>query len=649
MADSKYSALPPAALLTGAEIFAVDQAGTSVRTTISAAANNALGTYTPPGIGAVARTVSAKLNESISILDFGAVGDGATNNFTALSSAIVYAKATGQALLVPPGNFLIDTASGTLSCSYVTFIGSGVTKDTTTPATGGSVFSIASTTNSPFTIGPGVSFIGIGFYYPAQVDSAAPIVFPPTMITSIAIAGAINFVRVEDCTVFNAYRFFVDTDAGGNIGHILFVNNVIYGILTCYEIAYNAEVIKWLGNNHTFGHFLAATEGGLRGYTRANGSVLKFTRTDGFVFDGNLCYGYLNGILFQTVATACLNATITSNIFDQVLFPINGTGTGSVGDLQISANTFLSFNPSNTAAAGNCILLNTSGALALETVQIAGNWFGNATRQAILVSGNTAIRSLNIASNSFNGWASFVAAGGPYGAIDISGTSTSFVADANNLVSNSATFCNGIVSSGCSLAVASGNIIGTCFNALNITGSTFVGYGNVSYGTGGTVSDVLATTNIYTINNFWDKGSGSTTRTQMTVRKNAAQTFATAASGVACTFPASSYDKGANWTAGTSTFTAKQAARYRFTWMLMHDNTATAGERWTFTLTPSAGAGATLSYVTIANYNCFNASIELDLPNAATVQLLVSQQSGTHNLVTFNDPNSNYMSVSIVE
>jgi hypothetical protein len=578
---------------------------------------------------------------------YGADPTGAANSYAPISQAIMVASLTGLPVLVPPGNFKIDTSAGTLSCSYVSFVGSGVTKDTTSPATGGSVFSIVSITNSPFTIGPGVSFTGIGFYYPAQVDSATPIVFPPTIVTSVAIAGAVNFVYITDCTVFNAYRFFVSADTGGNIGHVFFTNNVIYGILTCYEVTYNAEVIKWIGNNHTFGHFLAATEAGLRGYTRANGTVLLFIRTDGFVFESNMCYGYLNGVNFATAATLCQLANIASNLFDQTRFGIAASGTGNLTGLQVTGNSFLSYNGQNTALAGNAVSVSTSGSLVNENLQIAGNNFSTCTREEILVSG-VAPRSLNIASNTFYSWAAFVASGGPYGAMNISGANTSFVCDANNIVSTGATYASGILCN-CSIAVISGNLFGTCFNAVNVTTVSFVAYGNVSYATGGTLSDVINGTNIYTINNFWDKASGSSTRPQLRIAKNASQTFATGSTSVPVTFPSVTYDKAGNWNTGTSTWTAKQAARYRFSWMLMHDNTATAGERWTFILTPSSGPASTLSYLTVANYNCFTATAEFDLPNGATVQLNASQTSGTHNLVTFNDGNSNYFNASIVE
>jgi hypothetical protein len=67
--------------------------------------------YVPAGTGAVATTVQTKLRESVSVLDFGAVGDGSTNDYAAIQTAINYWVANPVDLVFPSGkNFYVTTA-----------------------------------------------------------------------------------------------------------------------------------------------------------------------------------------------------------------------------------------------------------------------------------------------------------------------------------------------------------------------------------------------------------------------------------------------------------------------------------------------------------------------------------------------------------
>jgi hypothetical protein len=68
------------------------------------------------GTGAVARTAQAKMRETYSVLDFGAVGDGVTNDTVACQAAITASCAAGAALYWPEGTYSVTgltTPSGT--------------------------------------------------------------------------------------------------------------------------------------------------------------------------------------------------------------------------------------------------------------------------------------------------------------------------------------------------------------------------------------------------------------------------------------------------------------------------------------------------------------------------------------------------------
>lgn len=68
-------------------------------------------TYTSAGTGAVARTISSKLQETVSVTDFGAIGDGVTDDTAAIQAAMDYAKVTPSVgtLHIPASTYLITT------------------------------------------------------------------------------------------------------------------------------------------------------------------------------------------------------------------------------------------------------------------------------------------------------------------------------------------------------------------------------------------------------------------------------------------------------------------------------------------------------------------------------------------------------------
>lgn len=63
------------------------------------------------GAGAVPTNVQSKLREFVSVKDFGAVGDGVTDDTAAIGYAIAYMASTGNNVLVNPGVYLCDSFS----------------------------------------------------------------------------------------------------------------------------------------------------------------------------------------------------------------------------------------------------------------------------------------------------------------------------------------------------------------------------------------------------------------------------------------------------------------------------------------------------------------------------------------------------------
>jgi len=91
--------------------------------------------YTAPFTNAITETVSAKLAEAVSILDFGADATGSTDSSTAFTNAL----AASRTILIPTGNYLI-TSQVTITLAGTTILGTGGTIIRGTALSGNSCF-----------------------------------------------------------------------------------------------------------------------------------------------------------------------------------------------------------------------------------------------------------------------------------------------------------------------------------------------------------------------------------------------------------------------------------------------------------------------------------------------------------------------------
>lgn len=108
----KISALPAAnEPLTGSELVPVVQGGITSRSTTGYFLNPTNMPWTQNQTGAVTRNVNVKLDECLSVLDFGAVGNGVVDDTAAIQTAVTAAQASGKALYVPAGIYAVQSVT----------------------------------------------------------------------------------------------------------------------------------------------------------------------------------------------------------------------------------------------------------------------------------------------------------------------------------------------------------------------------------------------------------------------------------------------------------------------------------------------------------------------------------------------------------
>lgn len=138
MPDTKISDLASAGTLTGTELIPVVQGGATAKTTFTAVQNTVVAAveahaFTATG-GTTAATLAARFGDQLNVKrDFGAAGDGTTDDSVAFQTALTAAAAAGKVVYVPAGTYVL--ASG-VTAAIGTFIRGAGTEATKLLVTG---------------------------------------------------------------------------------------------------------------------------------------------------------------------------------------------------------------------------------------------------------------------------------------------------------------------------------------------------------------------------------------------------------------------------------------------------------------------------------------------------------------------------------
>ena len=88
---------------------ALNEVATDISATDGVSGSNLVG-YKPSGTGTVATTVQSKLRQYVSVKDFGATGNGSTDDTAAINTAATYARSNNVGLAIPSGTYFVSSS-----------------------------------------------------------------------------------------------------------------------------------------------------------------------------------------------------------------------------------------------------------------------------------------------------------------------------------------------------------------------------------------------------------------------------------------------------------------------------------------------------------------------------------------------------------
>jgi hypothetical protein len=221
MPNKKITQLPVATTpVASTDVLPVVQSGATKQAAISQ-----LG-YLAAGTGAVTTTIQTKLRETVSVKDFGATGNGTTDDTAAINTAIAYLNNIGSGTLhFPAGNYKITAALTSITSSSKTITGDGVYSTFVTATHNGDLFSV------------NVSSVNLYFFELSNLtlQRTAGGTYSSScgvrIKASVASVTGLNYALFENLRFNNLYQGIVVEDTG-KYTYGPFVNNVRHGFFT---------------------------------------------------------------------------------------------------------------------------------------------------------------------------------------------------------------------------------------------------------------------------------------------------------------------------------------------------------------------------------------------------------------------------------
>lgn len=334
------------------------------------------------------RTVHERLSDIVSVLDFGAVGDGVANDTPAFQAAFASLVGKGGTVIAPAGkNYLIDTSfTVPVNCTLQGAYSRVGSPGNNTSAPYGNMGSLILNSAASISV---ASSSGVDGVFIRRKGMTFPTV-EPSAFAGTAIIGVGDDVFVQNSMIIGFAKAFYST--GTQRAQI---SGLLFDCLNGVHIDNSLDVPR-LRDCHgwPFATIEAAAAGTAGASIIRSGNAFWLSgEADWAAIHGCFSYGYSVGFLLDDVNLVSLSQCGADNI---------PTNTGSVGFKIINGCTDTTMVACQAAAQTYGVYINTVVVANLHTKIAACDFFGNSGSGVLIDGGDLTITNTSM-RNAPNG------------------------------------------------------------------------------------------------------------------------------------------------------------------------------------------------------------------------------------------------------